>query len=106
MIYLIEESTNLLNWAASQTMVAGDTNYGFTVYPTEAMKFSRASVADERLQFPDWNDYVELFAYFRASSTVDATYHQELYGDGNLLTLKVIRLIGSVATHITIRHEK
>jgi hypothetical protein len=78
LIYNIEESTNLLDWTASQTFVADDTNFGFTVYPTEGAKFYRASVPDDRISFPDWSDYVEGFAYFNVSTTIAGTYHEEL----------------------------
>ena len=84
-IYSVQESTNLLDWLATQTFVADDTNYEFTIYPTEAAKFYRAVVPDDRISFPDWNDYVELFAYFYVSTTIQGTYHEEFYGNGNLL---------------------
>ena len=84
-IYNVEESTDLLNWTLNTSLVANDTNYIFTVTPDEGQKFFRAVQADKRLSFPNWDDYVEAFAYFNIHTTIQGTYHLELYADGNLL---------------------
>jgi hypothetical protein len=84
-IYNVQESNNLLDWITAQTFVADDTNFEFTIYPTDGMKFYRANSPDDRISFPDSDGYVEMFAYFYVSTTIQGTYHEELYGDGNLL---------------------
>jgi hypothetical protein len=83
-LYNIEESTNLLDWSVMQTAIAMDTNYIFSTTATD-MKFYRVVLPDDRIQFPDWDDYVEAFASFNVFTTIQGTYHLELYGDGNLL---------------------
>lgn len=83
-IYNVEESTNLTDWTLLQTTVATDTNHIFST-TAEDTKFYRAVLPDERISFPDWDDYVQAFAYFNVSTTIQGTYHLELYGDGNLL---------------------
>jgi hypothetical protein len=83
-LYNLESSTNLTDWVVEQTFVATDTNFIFWAAP-EGNKFYRASLPDDRLQFPDWSDYVEAFAYFNVHSTIQGTYHLELYADGSLL---------------------
>jgi hypothetical protein len=83
-IYNVEESTNLLNWSLMQSVVARDTNYIFSTAAT-GKKFYRVAQPDDRISFPGWDDYVEAFAYFNVSTTIQGTYHLELYGDGGLL---------------------
>jgi hypothetical protein len=83
-LYNVESSTNLIDWIVERTFVATGTNYNF--WATESdKKFYRAAAPDDRLQFPNWDDYVEAFAYFNVYTTIHGTYHLELYGDGTLL---------------------
>jgi hypothetical protein len=42
-------------------------------------------VPDDRISFPSWDDYVEAFLNFNVSTTIQGTYHLELYADGNLV---------------------
>ena len=84
LVYNIEQSTNLIDWSLRDTIVATDTNYGFYCFE-DGMKFFRVMQQDDRIQFPDWNDFIEQFAYFDVSTSIQGTYHLELYGDGALL---------------------
>ena len=84
LVYHIEESTNLMDWSLRDTIVATDTNYGFYCFDG-GMKFFRVIQQDDRIQFPDWNDFIEQFAYFDVTTSIQGTYHLELYGDGALL---------------------
>ena len=99
-IYNVEESTNLIDWTLLQTAVATDTNYIFST-TAEGTKFYRAVQPDDRLHFPDWDDFVEAFAYFNVSTTIQGTYHLELYGDGSLLyqTTAAVPASGNFGVH-------
>lgn len=81
--YNVEESTNLLDWSVMKSIVATDTNYNFST-TADGMKFYRVILPDDRISFPDWDDYVEAFANFNVSTTIQGTYHLELYTNGNL----------------------
>jgi hypothetical protein len=83
-IYNVEESTNLSDWSLTKAIVATDTNYNYST-TADGMKFYRVVVPDDRISFPGWDDYVEAFLNFNVSTTIQGTYHLELYADGNLL---------------------
>ena len=83
-VYSIQSSTNLTDWSVEQAFIATDTNHTFLAVP-DGNKFYRIELPDNRLQFPDWDDYVEAFAFFNVHTTISGTYHLELYADGNLL---------------------
>ncbi len=83
-IYNVEESTNLLDWSITTSVVATDTNYNYST-TADGIKFYRVVVPDDRISFPGWDDYVEAFLNFNVSTTIQGTYHLELYADGNLL---------------------
>ena len=84
LLYRIEESSDLLNWNLLEEVVAIDTNTYFYAFD-DAIRFYRVIQNDERIQFPDWDDFVEQYLYFDVWTPITGTYHLELYGDGALL---------------------
>ena len=84
LVYQIEESTNLVDWTLYETIVANDTNESFYVSDIET-RFFRAIQMDERVQYHDWDDYVEQFVYFDAWTSIQGTYSLGLYADGALV---------------------
>ena len=84
LVYTIEESTNLFDWSVLQTIVANDTNYAFYAFDLGS-RFFRVVQPQDQIQFPNWNDFIEEFAYFDVSTSIQGNYHLELYGDGALL---------------------
>jgi hypothetical protein len=84
LIYHLESSSNLFDWSVLQTFVANDTNaYSYTFEP--GIRFYRVRQDDDRIQFPDWEDFIEQYAHFDVWTSIQGTYHLELYGDGALL---------------------
>src|SRR5690606_12567605 len=85
LVYNVEQSTNLVDWSIYQTIVADDTNAAFLTFEDET-RFFRAVELDDRIQFPDWDDGIEQFLHFEIWTSIEGTYHLELWGDGNFMT--------------------
>jgi hypothetical protein len=83
-IYHLEQSSNLVDWSVLQTLVAGDTNTCFYTFEP-GLRFYRVRQHDDRIQFPNWEDFVEQYLYFDVWSSLQGNYHLELYGDGVLI---------------------
>ena len=84
LVYHVEESTNLVDWTLYDTIVANDTNESFFLYDG-GTRFFRAVQLDNRIQFPNWDDEVEQFLYFDVSTSIQGTFQEELYADGQLV---------------------
>jgi len=84
LIYRLEESTDLITWTLWQEFVADSTNIAFYTYDG-GNRFYRVVQPDDRIQFPDWDDFIEQYLYFDVSTCLQGTYHLELYADGTLL---------------------
>lgn len=83
-IYDIEQSTNLVNWTLLETIVANDTNKAFFSFGNDN-RFYRVRESDGLIQFPGWDDFIEQYLNFDVWTSIQGTYHLELYGNGSLL---------------------
>ncbi len=84
LVYRVEQSTNLQNWTLLETIVAESTNEAFFSFE-QPNRFYRVIQNDDRIQFPDWQGFIEQYLNFDVWSSIQGTYHLELYGDGSLL---------------------
>src|SRR6185503_7636523 len=82
-IYRIEQSSDLSNWTLLEEVVAGKTETRFYSFDT-GKQFYRVVQPDNRIQFPEWLDFVEQYLYFDVWTSIVGTYHLELYADGKL----------------------
>ncbi len=80
-VYNIEQSSNLIDWVLSETIVANDTNASFYTFDLEK-RFYRLLESDGLIQFPGWHDFIQHYLYFDVWTPLRGTFHLELYADG------------------------
>ena len=68
LVYRLEQSSDLVTWNLLQQIVADSTNTSIYAFD-EGPQFFRLSVdSDDRIQFPNWVDYVEQEWFFDSMS--------------------------------------
>jgi hypothetical protein len=83
LVYEIQQSRNLVNWAVLETIVADRTNIAFYAFAQD-VQFYRVVQGSDLIQFPDFHPTVDQSAFIDVYTPLRGEVRVTIYGNGVL----------------------